>query len=253
MSASRSVKRVGISLAVNSLLAVLFSSGCGVYRQYIRRGELLDTIALRLTRLEQKQNLQNEELAKLKADLLTDLEQMENRISELNAELNDLSDRIEKIGRRVGAWRGELLTAPPSLTETLAVNFDTAITGIDPDKIYNTAYLDFTQGNYPVAITGFRRFIQLFPSSEMADNAQYWIGECFYSLNLLDSAIVEFRQVKEKYPQGNKLPSALYKLALIYQLQGKNKLAKEKFSEIISIYPASPEAKLAQERLKNWE
>jgi tol-pal system protein YbgF len=243
--------RAGNSLAIGGLLAVILFSGCSVYREYVRRGELLDSIALRLERVEQQQQLQNAELARLRADALTGQEKLDASIGEINAELADLGERIEKIGRRVGAWRGELLAENPPPAESAPARFDTAVAGIDPDKIYNTAYLDFTRGNYQVAITGFRRFIQLFPASEMADNAQYWIGECFYSLNQLDSARAEFIRVKEKYPEGNKVPAALYKLGLIYQLQGKDRLARQQFEQIISNYPASPEAKLAQERLKN--
>ncbi|MGB9741586.1 MAG: tol-pal system protein YbgF [bacterium] len=245
--------RAGISLSVGSLLAVTLFSGCGAYREYVRRGELLDSITRRLERIEQQQQLQNAELARLRADALTGLEGLETKIGEVNAELTDLGDRIEKIGRRTGAWRGELLTENPPPAESAARGFDTTVAGIDPDKIYNTAYLDFTRGNYQMAITGFRRFIQLFPASEMADNAQYWIGECFYSLNQLDSARAEFLRVKEKYPDGNKVPAALYKLGLIYQLEGNTPLAEKQFEQIINNYPASPEAKLAQERLKKQQ
>jgi tol-pal system protein YbgF len=241
----------GRGLAVSSLLAVIFIfSGCGVYREYVRRGALLDSIARQLTQIEQEQESQRAALSRLRADELTALEQLQSRIGEFDADLIDINERIERIGRRVGAWRGELVAENHSPPETATTGFDTAIAGIDPDKIYNTAYLDFTRGNYQLAITGFRRFIQLFPTSEMADNAQYWIGECFYSLNQLDSAIVEFKRVMEKYPNGNKIPAALYKLGLVYQLQNKNNLAREQFTQIINNYPASPEAKLAEEKLK---
>jgi len=252
MTASRFVMGAGRGLAVSSLLAVIFIfSGCGVYREYVRRGALLDSIVRQLTQIQQEQKSQRAELSRLRADELTALEQLQSRIGEFDADLIDINERIERIGSRVGAWRGELVAENQPPPETATTGFDTAIAGIDPDKIYNTAYLDFTRGNYQLAITGFRRFIQLFPTSEMADNAQYWIGECFYSLNQLDSATIEFKRVMEKYPNGNKIPAALYKLGLVYQLQNKNALAREHFTQIINNYPASPEAKLAEEKLKN--
>uniref|UniRef100_A0A7C1NBS5 Tol-pal system protein YbgF n=1 Tax=candidate division WOR-3 bacterium TaxID=2052148 RepID=A0A7C1NBS5_UNCW3 len=251
MTASRSFYPAVISLAASGLLAVMCFPGCALQREYVRRGLLLDSINLQLQRIEQQQQLQYKELIQSRAEVLTLIEQLENRIGEVDAELGDIEDRIERIGRRLGAWQGTLLAdslnSQPAITKA-----DSSVARLDPDVIYNTAYLDFTRTNYQVAITGFRRFIQLFPSSDLADNAQYWIGECFYSLNQLDSALTEFNRVREKYPDGNKVPAALYKMGLIYQLLGKGALAKAKFEEIVSGFPDSPEAKLAQERLKNW-
>lgn len=251
MTASRSLYPAVISLAASGLLAVFLFPGCAVQREYVRRGLLLDSINVRLQRIEQQQQLQHREFVQSRAEVLTLIEQLGNQIGEVDAELGDMEERIERIGRRLGAWQGTLLAdslnSQPAITKA-----DSSVAHIDPDLIYNTAYLDFTRTNYQVAITGFRRFIQLFPSSDLADNAQYWIGECFYSLNQLDSALAEFNRVREKYPNGNKVPAALYKMGLIYQLLGKGALAKAKFEEIVSGFPDSPEAKLAQERLKNW-
>jgi tol-pal system protein YbgF len=252
MAASRLKLKTGkILVAGSSLLAVIFFTRCGPYREYVRRGEVLDSISVRLERIERKQASQDEEIARFRADALTGIEKLDDHIAELDAELVDISERLERIGRRTGAWRGELITESAPSAESAVSPVDTTIAGIDADRLYNTAYLDFTKGDYQVAITGFRRFIQLFPSSDMADNAQYWVGECFYSLNQLDSAELELQRVISQYPEGNKIPAAMYKLGLIYQLQGKGGAAERQFRAVIEKYPNTPEAKLAEERLKS--
>lgn len=255
MTAGRQQRSASQYLAAAvSLLAVIFFSGCGIQREFVRRGELLDSIAVRVQRLEREQAAQREALNRLRADVLTGLEGVEGRLGEISAQLNDFEERLDRVGRKVGAWRGEITTETPAPEESTQVSFpDTTNSGIDADRLYNTAYLDFTRGNYQVAITGFRRFVKLFPSSEMADNAQYWIGECFYSLGQLDSAGVEFQRVINEYPQGNKVPAALYKLGLVYQLQGKEGLAQKKFKEVVDKFPGTPEANLAQEKIKKPE
>ncbi len=274
MTASRQPLFASALLAARCLLAVVFLPGCAVYREYVRRGELLDSLAIRLARLERMQGEQAEEIKRLRADALTGLENIDRRIDEVGSEVQDLGERVDRIGRRVGAWRGEIEVAPSGGGEggdagTQRVEQPVSsgqspaseraqekkgaeeqkVNVVDADQIYNLAYLDFTRGNYGVAVTGFRRFIKLFPASELADNAQYWIGECFYSLNQLDSAEVEFKKVMSDYPEGNKVPAAIYKLGMVYLLQGKTALAQEKFKEVVRNYPTSPEAKLAQERL----
>lgn len=255
MTAGRQQRSVSKYLAAAvSLLAVIFFSGCGIQREFVRRGELLDSIAVRVQRLEREQAAQREALNRLRADALTELEGVESRLGEITAQLDDFEERLDRVGRKVGAWRGEITTETPAPEESTPVSFpDTTSSGIDADRLYNTAYLDFTRGNYQVAIIGFRRFVKLFPSSEMADNAQYWIGECFYSLGQLDSAGVEFQRVINEYPQGNKVPAALYKLGLVYQLQGKEGLAQQKFKEVVDKFPGTPEANRAQEKIKKPE
>lgn len=237
--------------AISCLLAVILFSGCGIQREFVRRGELLDSIALQVQRLEKEQMAQREALNRLRADALTGLEGVGARLNEVDAQLNDFGERLDRIGRRVGAWRGDLTPEAPARDESISVAVpETVNSGIDADRLYNTAYLDFTRGNYQVAIIGFRRFIKLFPASEMADNAQYWVGECFYSLGQLDSAETEFQRVIREYPQGNKVPAAIYKLGLVYQLQGKEGLAQKRFKEVVDKYPGTPEANLAQDKLK---
>ena len=61
------------------------------------------------------------------------------------------------------------------------------------------------------AEASFQRFLQANPKSELADNAQYWIGECRYSRNDLKGALAAFREVVERFPKGNKVPDAMLK------------------------------------------
>ncbi len=255
MTAGRQQRSASKYLAAAvSLLAVIFFSGCGIQREFVRRGEMLDSIAVRVQRLEREQVAQREALNRLRADALTELEGVEGRLGEIAAQLDDFEERLDRVGRKVGAWRGEITTVTPAPEESTSVSVpDSTNSVIDADRLYNTAYLDFTRGNYQVAIIGFRRFVKLFPSSETADNAQYWIGECFYSLGQLDSAGFEFQRVINEYPQGNKVPAALYKLGLVYQLQGKEGLAQKKFKEVVDKFPGTPEANLAQEKIKEPE
>jgi len=125
--------------------------------------------------------------------------------------------------------------------------------GLVADKLYNTAYLDFTRGKYDVAISEFRRYLAAFSPSDNADNAQYWIGECFYSLGKLDSAETGFRQVLVDFPKGNKVPAAEYKLGLVYLAQNRKPEAANQLRRVVKEYRGTNEAKLAQDRLQTLE
>jgi tol-pal system protein YbgF len=242
MAASRLQRAAGFGMAAAAgLLAVFSFAGCGMQREYVRRGQVIDSMSVRLARMEQAQQRHDQQLAKLRADILTELETVDGRLDELDARLADMGDRLDRIGRRVGAGRGDIT---PVRTESLpamqpgSVKPDTGkpvpdTVGLAEDQLYNTAYLDFTRGKYDVAISEFRRYLAVYSQSDNADNAQYWIGESFYSLGKLDSAEVGFRQVVVDYPQGNKVPAAEYKLGLVYLAQNRKAEAANQLRKVV--------------------
>jgi len=255
MAASRFRRAASFGMAAASgLLVAGLCAGCGFQREFVRRGQVLDSTAARLVRVEQAQQRHEPEMAKLRADILTEMEGLQARLDQIDAQLADLGDRLDRISRRVGAGRGDIT---PIRTDS-APKPDSGLNPVDTvglaeDQLYNTAYLDFTRGKYDVAISEFRRYLESFSQSDNADNAQYWIGECFYSLGRLDSAEAGFRQVMTAYPRGNKVPASEYKLGLVFLAQGRKPEAKNQFRKVVKEYPGSNEAKLAQDRLRTLE
>ncbi len=262
MAASRLKRAAGFGMAAAAgLLAAVLCSGCSLEREYVRRGQVIDSMSVRLVRMEQAQQRQDQQLAKLRADMLTELETIDGRLDQFDAQIADVGDRLDRISRRVGAGRGDITPAKSeSVTGTRPepVKADTTkpvpdTVGLAEDELYNTAYLDFTRGKYEVAISEFRRYLSSFSGSDNADNAQYWIGESFYSLGKLDSAEAGFKQTIVGFPKGNKVPAAEYKLGLVYTAQNRKAEAANQFRRVVKEYPGSNEAKLAQDRLQTLE
>ncbi len=262
MAASRLKRAAGFGMpAAIGLLAAVLCTGCGLQREYVRRGQVLDSMSVRLMRAEQVQQRHEQEMARLRADVLTELETIDGRLDQFGARMADVGDRLGRISRRVGAGRGDITpvkresvpgTRPESpKSDTVKPTPDTV--GLAGDKLYNTAYLDFTRGKYEVAISEFRRYLVSFSPSDNADNAQYWVGECFYSLGKLDSAEAGFRQVVVDFPKGNKVPAAEYKLGLVYLAQNRKPEAANQLRRVVKEYPRSNEARLAQDRLRTLE
>ena len=245
----------GSTVVITSLLAVVLFSGCGYHREFYRQGVVLDSLAVRNDRVERQLAQQDEYVRKLRAELLTEMERFEGELGMMDARLVDLNERLARIGRKLGVWHTAVVAPADSADstfvppDTVVVPPDTVRSGVDPDQLYNTAYLDFTRGKYNVAIAGLEQFLKMFPDSDMSDNAQYWIGESWYSEGDLTRAEQEFKKVLIRYPTGNKVPAASYKLGLVYQTQGRLDAARRQFESVIEKYPGTTEAKLAQERL----
>ncbi|MGD8469331.1 MAG: tol-pal system protein YbgF [Desulfobacterales bacterium] len=118
------------------------------------------------------------------------------------------------------------------------------------DEVYRSAKQAFDQGDFDAARQGFQEFIKRYPNSKNADNAQFWIGEIYYREKWYEKAILEYQNVIENYPKGNKAPAALLKQGLAFSNIGDTANAKLILQELNRKYPKSNEARVAAEKLK---
>jgi tol-pal system protein YbgF len=118
---------------------------------------------------------------------------------------------------------------------------------------YEVGWRALEKKDYKVAISQFKDFLKKHPKSRLADNAQYWIGECHYALREFDQAIVEFDAVRRRYPQGDKVPAAVLKQGFAFAELGEKVNARLVLQELVEKYPQSPEASKAKTRLKALE
>lgn len=119
---------------------------------------------------------------------------------------------------------------------------------LPPEDVYRTALNDYTKGNYDLAISGFRTYIQNYPKTSLVPNAQYWLGESYYGQKNYAQAIEEFEVVIRDYPDNPKVPSALFKQGDALLLTGDTKRATGVLCELIGKHGKTREARLARER-----
>ena len=121
--------------------------------------------------------------------------------------------------------------------------------GVSPQRMYDTAWADYTTGQWMLAIQGFEAYIKTFPQSELADDAQFYIGQTYYADGRFEEAVAAFGQALVAYPEGNVVPEASYKQGLSLDRLSETERAKASFTFIIENYPESTMAPLAQQAL----
>jgi tol-pal system protein YbgF len=119
-------------------------------------------------------------------------------------------------------------------------------------ELYAMAKKAFDKNDYDKARQGFQQFLQLYPQSKNADNAQFWIGETYYREKWYEKSILEYQKVLENYPQGNKLPASLLKQGLAFSNIGDKANARLILKELVKKYPKSNEAIIARKKLKGF-
>jgi len=119
----------------------------------------------------------------------------------------------------------------------------------DKESLYAAAYELFREGKYEKSREGFESFLKQFPDTEFSDNAQFWIGECYYFEKKYEKAIVEYDKVTKNFPDGNKVPYALLKQGLSFLKLGDKASAKLLLQQVIKDFPNTSQARIARNRL----
>lgn len=135
----------------------------------------------------------------------------------------------------------------------IPVNPKLDLRGVDatsPENIYRKAMEYLKEKNYDKASALFLYLVQSYPDSDLADNALYWTGECYYATHNYEDSIKYFNEVIQKYPDGNKVPDSMLKIGFAYLKMGNIQKAKEYLKLVVNNYPWSHPAKLAREKLK---
>jgi tol-pal system protein YbgF len=114
---------------------------------------------------------------------------------------------------------------------------------------YQAAFELLKQGRYPEAAVAFEGFLATYTSSDLRDNAQYWLAETHYVTKDYPKALGGFQEVINTYPASRKIPDAWLKVGYCnYELKQWAD-AREALSIASARYPETTAAKLAAQRL----
>jgi tol-pal system protein YbgF len=115
---------------------------------------------------------------------------------------------------------------------------------------YDAGLAALRGGSYDKAITSFREVVTNYPTDDLASNAQFWIGESYYTKGDLESAVTAYRKVLADWPDSRKAPDAMVKLGFSLSDMKRTADARKTLEEVISKYPGTSAAQLAADRLK---
>ena len=160
-------------------------------------------------------------------------------------------DKLDDDGNVVHRGDGSKPT-PPAGPKTPTPRVAGRPPAVERDAIqsYKAALEFFRQREYERAVAAFRAFVEKYPTHSHADNAMYWLGECYYARGLWTKALTSFQQVIQSYPLGNKVPDAMLKVGLCHQQLGNVSQAREVLRQLVDLYPKGSVADIARKRLE---
>jgi len=214
----------------------------------------LDARVQRIERVLTNQSLMElaQRIDTLQADLRTirgEVEVLQNQSdggkSQSRALYGDLEKRLAALETLGGVGGG----AAPS-TGASPAGAGPAMSAGGEQANYDAAFNALKGSDYPKAINGFKSFVSSYPSSPLASNAQYWLGEAYYVTREYPNAIAAFQKVTTDWPDSRKVPDALVKIGFTQSALGKNGEARVTLEDVVRRFPGSEAAQLATDRLK---
>jgi tol-pal system protein YbgF len=119
----------------------------------------------------------------------------------------------------------------------------------DKESLYAAAYELFREAKYDRSREAFENLLKQYPDTEFSDNAQFWIGECYYFEKKYEKAIIEYEKVTKNFPEGNKVPYAILKQGLSFLKLGDKASAKLLLQQVIKDFPNTSQARIARSKL----
>jgi tol-pal system protein YbgF len=183
-------------------------------------------------------------VGQLRGDLASDLYNIQQQLVQLQELTGQSQQRLSELRTQLEA-RGEQI-ATTSTSDTARPG---AASAASADQMYEASLAQLRRGSTSTARLGLREMLRLYPTSERAGDALYFIGQSFAAENP-DSAAAYYGQVVQKYPASSRAGSALYNLGLLAERRKDTKKAKDAYQRVVQKYPQSDEAALARDRLK---
>lgn len=173
-------------------------------------------------------------------------EELRRSQAQIRQELDALRRAVEQLG-------GSLTGIPPAAGPTAPAGPPAAppLPAERAEDLYKNAMVRFEEGDNAKAREGFQVVVSRFPESNLADNAQFWIGECYFREGNFKQAILEYEKVISQYPKSGKVPAALFKQGMAFEKLGDLESARYLYTKVSKDHPETDQARMAEVRLKN--
>jgi tol-pal system protein YbgF len=176
--------------------------------------------------------------------LSDNLEEVKVRLGKLNQQLADVQNTLQTIDSKLAtAGAPASSSAPGSAAPPAAGSQPSA------DTLYSNGLRDITGGKYDLARQEFLDYLKYYPATDLASNAQFYLGEISFAQKQYGQAATEYEKVFVNYPKSFKLAPAHLKRGLALLEIGQKVSAVRELREVIRRYPGTDEEKRARAKL----
>ena len=202
-----------------------------------------------------KANRQEEKLGQMQQTQMTSLLELQKSVDDLNRRMNQLATSLGYRDLASPSASSEGAGGEKKVPEIAQVAGGPPATpgesqkALGPQALYDQAMQLFRSGDFPKAREGFTRFLGLYPKTDLASNAQFWLGECYFAEKNYSDAIRAYDKLVKEYPKSEKVSSAWLKIGMGFLELGDKDAGKIALKKVIKDYPQSTQAQVAKRKL----
>jgi tol-pal system protein YbgF len=228
------------------IFGMFFLAGCATQQDLNAVKWEVDALKTRVARaedkLKEKERLTEQGLGN-QAELLA-------HYSELKEQIASLQGSVEEIkATSKGSAKDDRLAALEREISDLRALVDAQKE--PPKSLYETGLEKYRAGRYAEAMADLKSYIASSPDPNLADDAQFWIGESLFSMEKYEDAILQYDLVTKRYSKGDKVPEALLKEGMAFYKTGDGQTGNLVLQRLIQGYPATEAAAKARKIVKD--
>lgn len=182
------------------------------------------------------------------------LEEIKSRMGKLNQQLVDLQSTVQSLDAKISGGNPAGGTVPAT-NGTAVPPTGAALTPTtaapSADTLYSNGLRDITSGKYDLARSEFQDYLKYYGETDLASNAQFYLGEIAYSQKQYSDAVSEYEKVLSNYPKSFKLAPARLKKGMALIELGQKSAGVRELREVVKRYPGTEEERRARARLKD--
>src|SRR5579859_4205106 len=197
------------------------------------------------------QNLQKT-LGQQSNDAGTKVDQVSGQVQALQDALDELKARLAKVSKQLDDLQAAQQNIPSQPGGGGQPGGPAASNGPQAppaDQLYNDALRDYNAGKNDLASQEFAQYLQVYGNTDLAGNAQFYLGEIAFRQSNFNGAVQAYNKVLDQYPGGNKSAAAQLKKGYALLELGQRDAGIQELRSLINRYPKSPEALQARDRL----
>ena len=183
---------------------------------------------------------------------------LQARLGKLDQKLTDVQNTLQNVDSKLAtpaASPSSPLTGPgpglaPGMGPGAAPSAASAMPPASADVLYSNGLRDINGKHYDLATQEFQDYLKYYGGTDLASNAQFYLGEIAYSQSQFQQALESYNKVVENYPKSFKTASARMRKGFCLAELGQKTAAIRELRTVVRQYPGTDEAKRSSAKLR---
>ena len=182
---------------------------------------------------------------------------LQARFGKLDQKLTDIQNTLQDVSSKLVSPSAPPPAAPAGSPTANAAPAPSSTPGVpaatppaSADVLYSNGMRDVNGKHYELAAQEFQDYIQYYGGTDLASNAEFYLGEIAFMQGQFPQALDAYNKVIENYPKSFKIAPAHMRKGFCLAQIGEKSAAIRELRSVVRQYPGTDESKRAAAKLR---